>query len=102
MTILRIMWTLSYYDISYLNEIRNFRYQWCRMQKWRVDWEGMVRPCEGRVAWSQREINSELRSDARKSFITKWEILPAGEIKNKTTFRGTDAKRRILPSIRYP
>lgn len=97
LAILRIMWKLPYYDISHLNDFRTFRHQWCRMHEWRVDWEGMVKPCENRVAWTRREINSELRSDAWRSFITKWEILPAGERKNTKPKSGPVCKHRMLP-----
>lgn len=62
------------------SDIRDFHQQWCRMQRWRVDWERMAKPCEGQIAWDQRKVNSEWRTDARRSFITKWEILPAGKI----------------------
>ena len=61
------------------NDIRDFHEQWCRMQRWRVDWETMAKPCEGQVAWNQRQLNSEGRTDARRSFIKRWEILPAGK-----------------------
>lgn len=60
------------------SDIRNFQEQWCKMQRWRVDWERMARPCEGQVAWDQRQVNSEWRTDASSSFIKEWEIQPAG------------------------
>lgn len=59
--------------------IRDFQKQWCRMHRWRVDWEAMAKPCEGQVAWNQRQVNSDKGTDARKSFITEWKILPAGK-----------------------
>jgi len=49
------------------------------MQRWRVDWEGMAKPCEGQTAWDQRQVNSEWRTDANNSFIKKWRIKPAGQ-----------------------
>ena len=65
-------------------DIRDFQEQWCRMQRRRVDWGGMARPCEGQVAWDQRQVNSELRTDASRGFIKKWEIQPAGTLTRKT------------------
>ena len=60
------------------HDIRHFHQQWCRMQGWRVDWETVVKPCAGKVAWDERKVNSKLGTDANNSFITKWEIQPAG------------------------
>ena len=62
------------------NDIKDFHQQWCKMHRWREDWEGMAKPCDGQVDWEQRQVNSEWRTDARSSFITKWEIQPAGKI----------------------
>lgn len=85
-TTLHIMWRLYYLGTTTKpicgineNDIRDFHKQWCRMQRWRVDWETMVKPCEGRVAWNQRQVNSDGRTDARRSFIKRLEILPAGK-----------------------
>ena len=64
------------------NDIRNFHQQWCRMQRWRVDWEEMAKHCEGQVAWDQRQVDSVWRTDANKSFIRKWEIQPAGKLQH--------------------
>lgn len=84
-TTLHIMWRLYSLDttvkpIRGVKEtiIMDFEKQWCRMHRWRVDWEVMAKPCEGQVAWNQRQVNSDKRTDARKSFIKEWEILPAG------------------------
>ena len=90
-TTLHITWRLYYLDTSREttlgaeeSDIRDFHQQWCRMQRWRVDWERMAKPCRGQVAWDQRQVNSEWRTDGRKSFITKWEILPAGKYRRRT------------------
>ena len=60
------------------HDIPHFHQLWCRMQGWRIDWETVVKPCAGKVAWDERKVNSKLRTDANNSFITKWEIQPAG------------------------
>ena len=85
-TTLHITWRLYYLGtnvkpICGVKEtiIRDFHKQWCRMHRWRVDWETMAKPCEGQVAWNQRQVNSDRRTDARRSFIKGWEILPAGK-----------------------
>ena len=49
------------------------------MQGWRVDWETVVKPCVGKVAWDERKVNSEWRTDAYNSFIKKWDVQPAGK-----------------------
>ena len=85
-TTLHITWRLYYLGTTVKPKcggketiITDFEKQWCRMHRWRVDWEVMAKPCEGQVAWKQRQVNSEKGTDARKSFIKKWEILPAGK-----------------------
>ena len=60
------------------HDIPHFHQLWCRMQGWRVDWETVVKPCAGKVAWDERKVNSKWRTDANNSFIMKWEIQPAG------------------------
>lgn len=106
-TTLHITWKLYHLKTNRMlgiceNDIRNFQQQWCRMQRWRIDWEGMVKPCESRVAWTQRQVNSEMRTDARRSFITKWEILPAGEITNykRLVSCNSSDKYKIIHSTR--
>ena len=84
-TTLHITWRLYYLGTTVKptcgvkeTDIRDFCKQWYRMQRWRVDWETMAKPCKGQVAWNQRRVGSEGRTDARRSFIKRWEILPAG------------------------
>ena len=91
-TSLYITWTVHYtvrntwplLEIHRENEIRDFNQQWCRMHWWRVDWEDMVKPCRRQEAWELRQVNSEWRTDASRSFIKKWEIQPAGKRKQNT------------------
>ena len=61
------------------DDIRHFQQQWCTMQGWRVDWETVVKPCVGKVAWDERKVNSDWRTDAYNSFIKKWDVQPAGK-----------------------
>lgn len=72
------------------NDLLDFNQQWCKMHRWRVDWEGMFKPCRGQEAWELRQVNSKWRTDGKMSFIKKWEIQPAGEknriIKYKHTY----------------
>jgi len=89
-TTLHITWRLYYLGTTVRpirgvkeTDIRDFSKQWCRMQSWRVDWETMAKPCKGQVAWNQRQVDSEGRTNAKRSFIKRWEILSAGK-KNLT------------------
>ena len=56
----------------------SFLSDWCRLQRWRVDWEGLVSNCRHKMAWKDREINPINRTDAKKSFISRLEIKPQG------------------------
>ena len=56
----------------------SFLVDWCRLQRSRVDWRGLLGNCRNKIAWKQREVNSINRTDANKSFISRWEIKPQG------------------------
>ncbi|XP_048581427.1 uncharacterized protein LOC5522192 [Nematostella vectensis] len=51
---------------------------WCRVQGWRVDWQNVTRPCKGKMAWDQRVVGSRDRTSARRSYISRSDIQPAG------------------------
>ena len=38
----------------------------------------MIRPCNDRMPWNRRQVNSVLRTNAGRSFVSKWELQPAG------------------------
>lgn len=57
----------------------NFFTDWCRLQRSRVDWEGLLGSCRDKMAWRQRETSSLNRTDPEKSFILKKEVKPQGK-----------------------
>lgn len=57
----------------------SFLVDWCRLQRLRVDWEGLIQSCRHKMNWEHREVDSINRTDAGKSFISKWEIKPQGK-----------------------
>ena len=73
---------------KHVTESVRFQRDWCRMQNWRVDWKQMLLPCVDQMAWDKRQANSYQRTDAKTSYITGWDIKPAGEyimvIENET------------------
>ncbi|CAH3194372.1 unnamed protein product [Porites evermanni] len=75
--------TRSYHsDVSTYRMPRDdesFLSDWCRLQRSRVDWEGLVSSCRRKMAWKDRELNPTNRTDAKKSFISRLEIKPQGE-----------------------
>ena len=56
----------------------SFLVDWCRLQRSRVDWRGLLGNCRNKMTWKQREVNSKNKTDANKSFISRWEIKPQG------------------------
>ena len=56
----------------------SFLFDWCRLQRMRVDWKGLLGSCRQKRAWEHREVKSINRTDAKKSFISRWEIKPQG------------------------
>ena len=106
LTTLYITWEIyclsrSTKPILRINEknTEDFHQEWCRMQRWRVDWEGMAKPCEGQTAWDQRQVNSEWRTDANNSFIKKWRIKPAGKIIKDVGLNISYNKERVQPTV---
>ena len=59
----------------------DFMRQWCRIRQARVDWEQMLKPCKGNLAWGVNLSGweAEQRTDPDESFISLWNIRPCGE-----------------------
>jgi hypothetical protein len=53
---------------------------WCKLQIWRVNWKDMIIPCEGKMSWEEREINSLHGTNANMSYIKMWELKSAGTL----------------------
>lgn len=63
------------------NKRQTFERHWCRLQKLRVDWEGLLSPCVGNTKWSETspEWKNQPPTDPMASYIYYWDINPAGE-----------------------
>ena len=59
----------------------DFMRQWCRIRHMRVDWEQILKPCRGNLAWgvSLPGWEVEHRTDPDVSYISMWDIRPCGE-----------------------
>ena len=62
------------------NNILDFGRQWCRLEKWRHDWEGLLGECSREMAWEKRNTTSTDRTSAGKSYISSWELSPIGKL----------------------
>ena len=64
------------------NEIyADFMQTWCRLKRLRRDWKRVLRPCADNMKWG-KNMNSwrdQSRTDAAKSYLTLWDIRPAGQ-----------------------
>ena len=69
---------VQYQDIISVDNKKNP--DWCRLQKWRVNWKDMAASCEGKMAWGKREVNSLYRTDADLSYIKKWDLQDTGNL----------------------
>ena len=56
----------------------SFLSDWCRLQRSRVDWEGLVSSCRHKMAWKHREMSSMNRTDPKRSFMSRWQLRPQG------------------------
>ena len=59
----------------------DFMTQWCRIRRARVDWEQLLKPCKGNLAWGSKlpGWEPEYRTDPDESYISLWDIRPCGE-----------------------
>ena len=60
-------------------EYEQFTTDWCRVRRFERDWEMIVAPCKGQLAWEQRQPGSPLRTDPNTSFISSWDLKPVGK-----------------------
>lgn len=54
---------------------------WCRLKRMRMDWKQVLRPCAGNMEWGRNtgSQHTQNRTDAAKSYLTLWDIRPAGQ-----------------------
>ena len=86
--------------------IEDFRRDWLRQRRARVDWQGMMESCKDDMAWDPVKWDKIHRSDASTSEIVFWDIRPAGEFSkiliqsitsdNRTKMIGGDTWRVFL------
>lgn len=60
-------------------DIDKFRENWCRVRHARLDADSILKPCSRNISWTENPPNRLLRTDATKSFISFWDIRPAGQ-----------------------
>ena len=75
----------------------DFKTSWCRIQQAKLDWKKYLAPCARHTKWGIKYAgwkNKKLKTCAANSFISKWDIRPAGEfskffIQSKTSSNHT-------------
>ena len=62
-------------------QFRDFRRDWLRQRRARVDWQSMLKPCHDSMEWGlvKKYWGKENRSSARTSEVVYKDIRPAGE-----------------------
>ncbi|KAL9952517.1 hypothetical protein ACROYT_G039785 [Oculina patagonica] len=88
------------------HHIDHFQENWCRIRRARVDLDSLLKPCFYNISWNRDLPNRKLQTDAAKSFISHFDIRPAGQfsrfcIQTKTSdgklkFIGGDSWRVLL------
>ena len=61
------------------HRLKDFKRDWCRIRRLRVDWERILEPCRGKTAWREKQLEAALLTDAENSYVSLWDIRPAGE-----------------------
>lgn len=73
-------WALNLLDKDAIKK-NIFEFHWCRMQRARFDWKGIMAPCSGNTHWGKVPLHwkDQPITDPITSFLFKWDINPAGE-----------------------
>ena len=61
---------------------KDFEFNWCRIHQAKLDWKKYLAPCAKHTKWGVSLAgwkNKKSRTFAANSFISKWDIRPAGE-----------------------
>ena len=61
------------------HHIDHFQENWCRIRRARVDLDSLLKPCFYNISWNGDSPNRQLQTDAAKSFISFFDIRPAGQ-----------------------
>ena len=60
--------------------LENFQNDWCRMQRARLEWKDVLRPCWNSTVWgASSRFGINQMSDPQKSYISQWDIKPSGD-----------------------
>ena len=64
-----------------LSRVQSFTEDWRRLNKARVDWQAVLNPCFGNIAWATRTsgFEKEMATSPELSYIKDMSIRPAGE-----------------------
>ena len=73
----------SNHETVFLKRFSNdFKTNWCRIDEAKLDWKKYLAPCAGHTEWGIKHAgwrNKKMKTCAANSFISKWDIRPAGE-----------------------
>lgn len=61
------------------HHIDHFQENWCRIRRARVDLDSLLKPCFYNISWNGDSPNRQLQTDAAKSWISFFDIRPAGQ-----------------------
>ncbi|KAK3713715.1 hypothetical protein QZH41_020709, partial [Actinostola sp. cb2023] len=73
------------------SNLHNFMRDWCRVRRARVDWEQILKPCQDKLKWGSNNLELGLQTDPGSSYISLWDIRPAGEF-SKFSIQSTSIK----------
>ena len=59
--------------------IDEFQENWCRIHRARVDVNSLLQPCNYNISWNGDSPDRKLQTDASQSFISLFDIRPAGQ-----------------------
>ncbi|KAL9952516.1 hypothetical protein ACROYT_G039784 [Oculina patagonica] len=79
------------------HHIDHFQENWCRIRRARVDLDSLLKPCFYNISWNGDPPNRQLQTDAAKSFISYFDIRPAGQFSSFSIQTKThDGKLKLI------
>ena len=67
------------YTVKMLQNIEEFKQNWCRIRQARIDLHSLLKPCNYNISWNGDSPNRLLQTDASQSFISFSDVRPAGQ-----------------------
>ena len=71
-------------SVKIAEHIDHFQEAWCRVRRARVDFDSLLKRCSANISWNGNSPDLQQQTDAFQSFISFFDIRPAGQFSRFT------------------